>query len=68
MPFPDQDSKLQPQEAQVVMKTGRIVSDGESESGCFWRGYEMGDRYFIGLCDFPDIWEVDKQMMLDHCG
>lgn len=67
MGFPEWRDRLPREEAAGVCKSAKFVSDGGHVKDCFWRGYRLGDRCFIGLSGSSDIWETDEETMLDNC-
>lgn len=70
MAFPNYKDRLPEDEALIILDNAEIIGDGTHEKDCFWRGYRLGHvnpRFFVGLCDGSEIWEVDEQTMIDHC-
>ena len=67
MTFPNWNDKLQKDEAVEIQTKAEFMGDGCHEKDCFWRGYRLHDRFFIGLNDGLSIWEVDEETMRAHC-
>lgn len=66
MAFPDYKDRVEESVARRVRDTSRHVGDSDSEKGCFWRVYQLDGIFYIGLCDFLDIWEVDEKTARDY--
>ena len=67
MPFPDWKDRIWEQEARKVVKKGEVIGDGCHFKDCFWRGYRHGDKCYLGLNSGLDLWEVEEEVMLQHC-
>ncbi len=59
--------RLSKEEAVKIRNEAKFMGDGCHEKDCFWRGYRLHDRFFIGLNDNLSIWEVDEENMRAHC-
>jgi hypothetical protein len=68
MSFPEWSERINKNDAVNIRDNGEFFGDGESEKGCYWRGYKHGNKCYIGLCSELDIWEVDEQTLVDYCG
>lgn len=70
MGFPNYKDRLPEDEAMTVRDNAEVIGDSTCEKDCFWRGYRVGKvhpKFYVGLCDGREIWEVDEQTMIDHC-
>lgn len=66
MGFPDFKDRISESYAKVIRDIAKVVGDGATQKDCFWRGYRLEERCFIGLCDSLDMWETDEKTMVDH--
>jgi hypothetical protein len=67
MAFPDWKDRIPQEEAKLIRDNAEFVGDGCHEKDCFWRGYRLEGKSYIGLNDSTDIWRVDEATMLSHC-
>ena len=58
---PDWSLRIPRDEAEKIIEQAEVLGDGTRVKDCFWRGYRLGDRYFLGLNDLPDLWETDEE-------
>ena len=67
MNFPDWGSRISRDLANDIIAGVKQLGDGCYEKDCFWRGYQLQDKFYLGLCDGPDLWEVDEETCRNHC-
>lgn len=67
MAFPDWKDRVEKNVAKRVRDTAKHIGTSESEKGCFWSIYLLDGTFYIGLCDFPDIWEIDESTAHEYC-
>ncbi len=63
----DLDKCIPKTEAIEVIERSSVI-DSEEIDGCFWRGYSLDDKFYIGLCDESDIWEVPSNIFTLYVG
>lgn len=60
------DEKIDKNIANDIIKNGKIIGNSEEEKDCFWRGYERYGKFYIGLNDDNNLWEVDESIIKDY--
>jgi hypothetical protein len=63
---PDASDRLGLPEATIIMMAGTVLGRSTSEKDCYWKVYESNGRFFIGLMDTDNIWEVTERTA-KHC-
>ena len=49
-----------------IVKNATVLGHSDSENGCYWTCYQLAEKYYIGLGDECDIWEVEKSDIDDY--
>lgn len=60
------DEKILEKAAREIVHNAIILGYSDSEKDCYWTCYEYGDKYYIGLNDGNDIWEVEESDIDDY--
>ena len=56
----DWDKRIPVEEAKKIIENGDCLGDCLSEKDCYWRCYSLDNKYYMGLCDNEDLWEVPR--------
>lgn len=60
------DDKLKEEISKKIVKEATILGHSDSEKDCYWTCYKLNNKYYIGLNDESDIWEVEKSDIDDY--
>ena len=63
---PDREHRLPRNEAEAITAQASVVGDSDYVKDCYWRGYQLGDRFFLGLNDGADLWETTEAIVKDY--
>lgn len=53
--------KIDADEAKKVVSSANIIGTFEEDGSICWTVYKLKEKYYIGLSDFEDIWESNKE-------
>jgi len=62
----DWDDRIDKELARDIINNGEIIGDSEEEKDCYWRGYKKDGKFYLGLNDDNDLWEVDEHIIKDY--
>jgi hypothetical protein len=60
------DERIDKELARDIIKNGKFLGDGECEKDCYWRGYEKDGKFYLGLNDGYNLWEVNEDIIKDY--
>jgi hypothetical protein len=59
--------KLPEAEAKEIIARATLLGTSEPVKDCYWACYQDGDKFFIGLNDWPDLWPADAEDIENYC-
>jgi hypothetical protein len=62
----DWDKRINETEAREIVKSATILGYSDSQKDCYWTCYQLNKKYYIGLNDDYNIWEVNKSDIDDY--
>lgn len=59
--------KLDDEKAAKILSEGSKIKEFDNTGSSWWTLYKFNNVFYVGLCDYSDIWEVEEEDLIEKC-